>query len=108
MIYSHEATCRLARCESASSTVAAAACATVLACTRLGLPVSTTHTLVGAIIGVGLARGLGAVNRDVLKSIFGSWLITVPIAAVLTVILFLLGKFFLLDYIIQAMPQPGA
>lgn len=85
-----------------------AACATVLACTRLGLPISTTHTLVGAIIGVGLARGLGAVNRDVLKSVFGSWLITVPVAAVLTVILFLLGKFFLLDYIIQAMPQPGA
>ncbi len=42
-----------------------AATATVLACTRLSLPVSTTHTLVGAILGIGLARGLLAVSTNV-------------------------------------------
>jgi phosphate/sulfate permease len=69
-----------------------AATATVLMCTRLKLPVSTTHTLVGAILGVGLARGLGAVNREVTRDIFGSWLITVPVAAILCVVLYLIGS----------------
>jgi PiT family inorganic phosphate transporter len=69
-----------------------AATATVLMCTRLELPVSTTHTLVGAILGVGLARGLGAVNREVTRDIFGSWLITVPVAAILCVVLYLIGS----------------
>ncbi len=76
-----------------------AATTTVLVCTRLELPISTTHTLVGAILGVGLARGLGAVNRRVTRSIFGSWLVTVPIAAVLSAVFFLLGRAFLLDVI---------
>ena len=74
-----------------------AATITVLACSRLAIPVSTTHTLVGAILGVGLARGLGAVNRDVTRNIFGSWLLTVPAAAGLSVVLFLGSRFFLLD-----------
>lgn len=69
-----------------------AASATVLACTRLSLPVSTTHTLVGAILGIGLARGLGGINRRIVGSIFGSWLFTVPAAAVMSIIFFLLGK----------------
>ncbi|MFC1782980.1 inorganic phosphate transporter [Planctomycetota bacterium] len=69
-----------------------AAMVTVLSCSRLGLPISTTHTLVGAIIGVGLARGITAVNRKVVKSIFTSWLATVPIAAGMTVVLYLIGK----------------
>jgi PiT family inorganic phosphate transporter len=73
-----------------------AACTTVLVCTRLKLPVSTTHTLVGAILGIGLARGLGAVNRKVTKNIFGSWFITVPAAGALAIVFFLLGKAFLL------------
>jgi PiT family inorganic phosphate transporter len=64
---------------------------TVLVCSRLGLPISTTHTLVGAIIGVGLARGITAVDRQVVRSIFISWLATVPIAAGLTVAIFLIG-----------------
>jgi len=68
----------------------------VLTCSRMGLPVSTTHTLVGAILGVGLARGLGAVNGDVTRKIFSSWLITVPAAAALSVVLFLAGRVFLL------------
>jgi PiT family inorganic phosphate transporter len=65
---------------------------TVLACSKMGLPISTTHTLVGAIIGVGLARGITAVDRKVVGSIFTSWFATVPIAAVLTVVLYLLGE----------------
>ncbi len=65
-----------------------AAMATVLACSKMGLPISTTHTLVGAIIGVGLARGITALNIKVIKSIFTSWLITVPVAAILSVVFY--------------------
>jgi len=65
---------------------------TVLACSKMGLPVSTTHTMIGAILGVGLARGITAINREVVKSIFTSWLATVPIAAGLTVLFYLISK----------------
>ncbi len=71
--------------------------ATVLACSRLGMPISTTHTLVGAILGIGLVRGLAGVNKRVTRNIFGSWLITVPVAALLAVVLFLLARLFLLE-----------
>ncbi len=71
--------------------------ATVLACSRLGMPISTTHTLVGAILGIGLVRGLAGVNKRVTRNIFGSWLITVPVAALLAMVLFLLGRLFLLE-----------
>lgn len=78
---------------------------TVLGCSLLKLPVSTTHTIVGAIIGVGLARGLGAVNRKVTRDIFGSWLITVPAAGLMTAGLFLLARLLHLDiFIRQAFP----
>ena len=76
-----------------------AAMTTVLICSRLKLPISTTHTLVGAIIGVAFARGLGAVNKKTAYNIFASWLITVPLAALLSVIFFLLGRHFLMNYI---------
>ncbi len=65
---------------------------TVLACSKMGLPVSTTHTLVGAILGVGLARGITAINRKVVKSIFTSWIATVPIAAGLTILFYLIAS----------------
>ncbi len=65
---------------------------TVLACSKMGLPISTTHTLVGAIIGVGLARGITAIDRKVVGSIFTSWLATVPIAAVLTILIYMVGR----------------
>jgi len=74
-----------------------AATITVLVCTRMSLPISTTHTLVGAIMGIGLARGLGGVNREVTRKIFSSWLITVPAAAVLSMILFAAGRFLFLE-----------
>ena len=65
---------------------------TVLAFSKMGLPVSTTHTLVGAIIGVGLARGITAIDRKIVGSIFVSWLATVPIAAALTIVFYLIAK----------------
>ena len=65
---------------------------TVLACSRMGLPISTTHTLVGAIIGVGLARGIAGIDRKIVGSIFASWIITIPIASGLTVLLYLIAK----------------
>ena len=72
---------------------------TVLVCTRLKLPISTTHTIVGAIIGIGLARGLGAIDSKVIGRIFGAWLLTVPAAAGLAVVLFLLGRITVLDWL---------
>jgi len=79
---------------------------TVLACSLLKLPVSTTHTIVGAIIGVGLARGLEAVDRRVTRDIFGSWLITVPAAALMTAGLYLLARLLhLQSFIQQAIPK---
>ena len=76
-----------------------AATATVLVCTRMKLPVSTTHTLVGAIMGIGLARGLAGIDSRIAKKIFKSWLITVPAAAIVCIILFLLGRTFMLDFV---------
>lgn len=78
-----------------------AATATVLLCSRLSLPVSTTHTLVGAILGIGLARGLGGIDKRVTQKIFGSWLITVPAAAILSMIFFVAGRYFFLDQIME-------
>lgn len=68
----------------------------VLAHSFVGLPISTTHTLVGAVIGVGLAGGLSGVNFKVIKNIVSSWFITVPVAAVTCMIIFFpLAWFFL-------------
>jgi PiT family inorganic phosphate transporter len=69
--------------------------ATVLTCSKMGLPISTTHTLVGSIIGVGLARGIAAIDRKVVRSIFTSWIITIPIAAGLTIIFYLMARWLL-------------
>lgn len=58
-----------------------AAAITILTFSRLGMPISTTHTLVGAVIGVGLARGIPALDLKVVGRIFLSWAATLPIAA---------------------------
>lgn len=65
------------------------AAATILFASRLGLPISTTHTLVGSVIGVGLARGIGALNLAMTRDIVLSWIVTVPISALITVLFFL-------------------
>jgi PiT family inorganic phosphate transporter len=68
------------------------AATTVLVASRLGMPISTSHTVVGAVIGVGLARGLEAVDLSVIKKIVLSWLLTLPIAAGTSIGIFLLLK----------------
>ena len=64
------------------------AASTIVLASSTGLPISTTHTLVGAVLGVGMARGISAINLTVIRNIFLSWLITVPAGAVLSVIFF--------------------
>ena len=68
------------------------ASATVVLASGIGLPISTTHTLVGAVLGVGLARGLAAINLRIVATIFTSWVITLPAGAILAIIFFYLFK----------------
>ena len=63
---------------------------TVLLCSRLGMPVSTTHVAVGNIIGVGLARGISAINLDVIKKIFSAWIISLPAAGLFSIAIYLI------------------
>lgn len=61
---------------------------TVVLASGTGLPVSATHTLVGAILGVGLARGIAALNMNVVRTIFLSWIVTLPAGAILSITFF--------------------
>lgn len=72
------------------------AATTVLAASNLGMPVSTTHATVGGVVGVGLARGFAAVDFRVLGKILVYWLLTVPIAAFTSIIIFQLLRWFVL------------
>jgi len=65
-----------------------AAAATVVLASRTGLPVSTTHIAVGAVIGVGLARGVGAIDLRVIGGIVVSWVVTLPVGGVLAALFF--------------------
>jgi PiT family inorganic phosphate transporter len=65
----------------------AAACTVVIA-SGTGLPISTTQTLVGAVLGVGMARGIAAINLTVVRNIVVSWVITLPVGAGLSIIFF--------------------
>ncbi len=64
------------------------AATTIILASRLGMPISTTHTLVGAVLGVGFARGIGALNLTTTRDIVISWIVTVPIGALLAILLF--------------------
>ena len=64
------------------------AASVVLANSQIGMPISTTHTLVGSVIGVGLARGIKALNLKIIRDIILSWLATVPFAAIVAAITF--------------------
>ena len=67
-----------------------AAASTVVAATYLGFPISTTHTLVGAVIGVGLAKGVSHIDLNSIGRIVLSWLITIPIGASLTILFYVI------------------
>lgn len=66
-----------------------AAATTVVVASGAGLPISTTHTLVGAVLGVGMARGIGSLNLGVIGGIFTSWVITLPAGALLSMLFYL-------------------
>jgi PiT family inorganic phosphate transporter len=70
-----------------------AAAFTIVVASGTGMPISTTHTLIGAVLGVGLARGISAINLGVVGRIFLSWITTIPAGAALAVFFF---------YILQA------
>ncbi len=65
------------------------AATTILVASKMGMPISTSHVVVGSVFGVGLARGLEAINLSVLRNIVISWIITVPIAAGTSVLLYI-------------------
>ncbi len=69
-----------------------AAAITIVIASRFGIPVSTTHTLVGAVLGVGLARGIGALDGRVVGQIVVSWVVTIPIGAGLAIFFYYFYK----------------
>ncbi|MFY0678659.1 MAG: inorganic phosphate transporter [Neptuniibacter sp.] len=69
-----------------------AAATTVVIASGTGLPISTTHTLVGAVLGVGIARGMAALNMRMVGTIFVSWVVTLPAGAGLAIIFFFMFK----------------
>ena len=69
-----------------------AAATTVVLASGTGLPISTTHTLVGAVLGVGLARGLSAIDLSVVGRIILSWIVTLPVGAALSILFFFTFK----------------
>lgn len=69
-----------------------AAAATVVTASRLGLPVSTTHIIVGSVLGVGMARGIAAIDLRVVVRIVTSWIVTLPIGATLAALFYFIFK----------------
>lgn len=65
-----------------------AAATTVVLASATGLPISTTHTLVGAVLGVGIARGIASLDMKVIRNIFMSWLVTLPVGAAFSIVAF--------------------
>lgn len=68
------------------------AATTVVIASGTGIPISTTHTLVGAVLGVGIARGIGALDLTVIRNIFLSWIITLPAGGLLAIFFFYILK----------------
>jgi PiT family inorganic phosphate transporter len=72
-----------------------AAATTVMVASKLGLPVSTTHAAVGGVLGVGLARGIEAVNFRIIFQIIVYWILTVPAAALTSIVIFKILQLFI-------------
>jgi len=69
-----------------------AAATTIVIASGTGIPISTTHTLVGAVLGVGMARGIEAIDLRVVSRIFVSWVVTIPAGAILAILFFFLFR----------------
>jgi len=69
-----------------------AAATTIVIASGTGMPISSTHTLVGAVLGVGLARGIDAIDLKVVGRIFVSWVVTIPAGALLAIVFFFIFK----------------
>jgi len=69
-----------------------AAASTIVIASGTGIPISTTHTLVGAVLGVGMARGIDAIDLRVVGRVFVSWVVTIPAGALLAIIFFFVFK----------------
>jgi PiT family inorganic phosphate transporter len=69
-----------------------AAATTIVIASGTGMPISTTHTLVGAVLGVGMARGIDAIDLRVVGRIFTSWIVTLPAGAILAIVFFMIFK----------------
>jgi PiT family inorganic phosphate transporter len=69
-----------------------AAATTIVIASGTGIPISTTHTLVGAVLGVGVARGIEAIDLRVVARIFVSWVVTIPAGAFLAIVFFFVFK----------------
>ncbi len=72
------------------------AATTILVCSRLGFPISTTHVLVGSVVGVGIMRGMGTIDLRVLKNIGLSWIVTLPFTILLSMLLYKLLMFIMI------------
>jgi len=70
-----------------------AASSTIVVASGTGMPISTTQTLVGAVLGVGMARGISAIDLKVVRNIFASWVVTIPAGAGLSIIFFFIFRF---------------
>ncbi|MDZ8096008.1 MAG: anion permease [Nostoc sp. DedQUE05] len=65
---------------------------TILIASRLGLPVSTSHALVGGVVGIGLVQNLKSIKFETLKGIAAAWLITIPVSATLSAAIFSIAQ----------------
>ena len=65
---------------------------TIVIASGTGMPISTTHTLVGAVLGVGMARGIEAIDLRVVGRILVSWVVTIPAGAILAIVFFFIFK----------------
>ena len=68
---------------------------TLFLATALGIPVSTTHTITGAIVGVGSTRKKSSVRWGIASSIVWAWVLTIPCSAVIAAVFWYIGRFIL-------------